>query len=92
MNTPSCPNHGEMKWKEGFSKTTGKPYAFWTCPTKMPDGSWCPVKGPKGGPSASAPAPQPVSNASLEVLERIDSKLALVVNMLNDISTKNIPF
>lgn len=36
----------EMTWKTGSSKQTGKPYAFWSCAQKMPDGSWCNFKAP----------------------------------------------
>ena len=39
---PSCGVHGNlMIWKTGVSKTSGKPYAFWTCPTKNADNSFC---------------------------------------------------
>lgn len=33
-----------MIWKTGFSKKSNKPYAFWACPTKNPDGSFCQYK------------------------------------------------
>lgn len=37
-----CPVHGtKLVWKTGISKTTGKNYAFWSCPTKNADGSYC---------------------------------------------------
>lgn len=37
-----CPVHGTpLVWKAGTSKTTGNPYAFWSCPTKNADGSYC---------------------------------------------------
>jgi hypothetical protein len=29
---PTC-KHGARIWRSGNSKTTGKPYAFWACPT-----------------------------------------------------------
>jgi hypothetical protein len=36
-----CSVHGTPKiWKTGVSKA-GKPYAFWACPTKNADGSFC---------------------------------------------------
>ena len=38
---PKNPNHGEMKYRSGISTKTGKPYAFWSCTQKNPDGSWC---------------------------------------------------
>jgi len=45
---PTCGVHGTaMKWLEGTSKKTGKPYAFWTCPTKNADGSYCKYSPPK---------------------------------------------
>jgi len=97
-----------MKWKEGFAKATGKPYAFWTCPTKLPDGSWCPTKGPKGAPGASAPsvpsqAPSVASGEVVELLTRIavaeatrllesiDSRLNVIVEILREISLKDNP-
>lgn len=43
--TPICGIHNiPMNWKTGISKTTGKPYAFWSCSGKMPDGGWCTFK------------------------------------------------
>lgn len=41
-----CPVHGTpLIWKTGISgpqsKTPGKPYAFWSCPTLNADGSYC---------------------------------------------------
>jgi len=45
---PVCAVHGvTMKWRSGTSKTSGKPYAFWSCPEKNPDGSYCDYKAPK---------------------------------------------
>ncbi len=42
---PVCGIHNiPMTWKTGISKTTGKPYAFWACSGKMPDGGWCTFK------------------------------------------------
>jgi hypothetical protein len=42
---PTCSVHGITKiWKEGNNKETGKPYAFWSCPTKNADGSFCRAK------------------------------------------------
>lgn len=39
---PICGIHNlPMTWKTGVSKTTNKPYAFWACSGKMPDGTWC---------------------------------------------------
>jgi len=39
---PICTVHGTTKvWKTGVSKTTNKPYAFWSCPTLNADGSYC---------------------------------------------------
>lgn len=42
MQNPNCQLCGaEMVWREGVSKNMGKPYAFWACPTRNPDGSYC---------------------------------------------------
>lgn len=42
---PICQQHNApMTWREGVSKKTGKPYAFWACATKNPDGSFCNYK------------------------------------------------
>lgn len=38
---PNNPSHGEMKYRSGVSAKTGKPYAFWSCSQKNPDGTWC---------------------------------------------------
>jgi hypothetical protein len=44
-----CGIHGTpMVFKEGVSKKTGKPYAFWGCDTKNADGSFCSFKPQKG--------------------------------------------
>jgi len=44
----TCPVHGTpLVWKAGTSKTTGKPYGFWACPTKNADGSYCKAGGAK---------------------------------------------
>lgn len=43
--SPTCGIHGTpMVWKSGTSRTTNKPYAFWSCPTKNADGSYCNYK------------------------------------------------
>jgi len=45
---PTCGIHGTpMAWKSGISKSSGKPYAFWSCPTKNADGSYCKYTPPK---------------------------------------------
>lgn len=45
QNPPTCGIHKtQMKWLTGVSKKTGRPYAFWSCPTKNPDGSYCEFK------------------------------------------------
>ena len=42
LHQPSCPKHGmTTKWKEGTSKKTGNPYAFWGCTSRNQDGSYC---------------------------------------------------
>lgn len=47
--SPRCGIHGSyMEWKTGVSKKTGKPYAFWSCPIKNADGTWCKYQPPKG--------------------------------------------
>jgi hypothetical protein len=39
---PICGVHGTvMQWKTGVSKKSGKSYAFWSCPTKNADNSYC---------------------------------------------------
>jgi hypothetical protein len=43
MSTPTC-IHGARIFRSGPSKTTGKPYAFWACPT------------PQGTPDQCKPA------------------------------------
>ena len=41
---PICSTHGTKKvWKTGRSQA-GKDYAFWACPTKNADGSFCKAK------------------------------------------------
>ena len=48
VDAPICKYHNKpMSWKEGVSKTTGKPYAFWSCTEKTADGIWCDYKPPK---------------------------------------------
>jgi hypothetical protein len=42
VKAPKCSIHGTpMVWKSGTSKKTGKAYAFFSCPEKLADGSWC---------------------------------------------------
>ena len=42
IDAPNCSVHGTpMKYLQGTSKKTGKPYAFWSCPQKLADGSFC---------------------------------------------------
>jgi hypothetical protein len=42
---PICGIHKvPMTWKTGVSKSTNKPYAFWACSERMPDGSFCKYK------------------------------------------------
>jgi hypothetical protein len=44
-NAPKCSVHNvPMKWITGISKTTGKNYAFWSCPSKNQDGTYCKAK------------------------------------------------
>jgi hypothetical protein len=39
---PICQIHNvPMVWREGTNTTTKKHYAFWACPQKNPDGSFC---------------------------------------------------
>ena len=45
---PTCGVHGTpMVWKTGIGKSSGKPYAFWSCSTKNADGSYCKYTPPK---------------------------------------------
>ncbi len=49
-----CPTHNvPFIFKSGVSKKTGQQYAFWSCPAKNMDGSFCNSK-----PSATVQAPQ----------------------------------
>ena len=43
LSNPTCV-HGPRTFRQGVSKTTGKPYAFWACPT------------PQGTPDQCKPA------------------------------------
>jgi hypothetical protein len=46
-SNPVCQIHKvSMVWREGFNKDN-KHYAFWACPQKNPDGSFCKYKPPK---------------------------------------------
>jgi hypothetical protein len=39
---PICAVHNTaMVWREGNNKQTGKHYAFWACPERNDDGSFC---------------------------------------------------
>jgi hypothetical protein len=45
---PVCGIHGvTMVWKEGISKKTNAPYAFYSCPERNADGSFCRYQPPK---------------------------------------------
>jgi hypothetical protein len=45
---PVCGVHRiAMVWREGDNKQSGKHYAFWACPEKNPDGSFCKFKPQK---------------------------------------------
>lgn len=47
--SPLCQiHHVSMVWREGINKQTGAHYAFWACPQKNPDGSFCKYKPDKG--------------------------------------------
>jgi hypothetical protein len=49
ISNPICAIHkSPMVWREGTNQQTGKHYAFWTCPQKNPDGSFCKYKPEKG--------------------------------------------
>ncbi len=46
---PICQIHNvPMVWREGTNATTKKHYAFWACPQRNPDGSFCKYKPEKG--------------------------------------------
>lgn len=46
-STPICKVHNvPMVWKEGISKEN-KHYAFWACPIRNPDNSFCNYRPPK---------------------------------------------
>jgi len=41
-DVPICGEHNvPMVWKQGVGRASGKPYAFWACPQKNNDGSYC---------------------------------------------------
>jgi hypothetical protein len=47
---PICQIHKvPMVWREGTNSQTGRHYAFWACPQKNPDGSFCKYKPGKAG-------------------------------------------
>lgn len=46
---PICGVHRvPMVWREGDNKNTGRHYAFWACPERNPDGSFCKYRPDKG--------------------------------------------
>jgi hypothetical protein len=46
---PICQMHiVPMIWREGVNNTTKKHYAFWACPQRNPDRSFCKYKPEKG--------------------------------------------
>ena len=82
METPNCSIHGNqmMLKPAGISKTTGKPYeAFWTCPTRGTDGSYCKAKPTMA--SHQIPTVQ-VDSPSNTVLDEINFKLQLIADTL----------
>jgi hypothetical protein len=41
-DVPICgEHHVPMTWKTGVGRASGKPYAFWACPQKNADGTYC---------------------------------------------------
>ncbi len=45
VQTPICAIHNRpMAWREGTNNQTGRRYAFWACPQKNPDGTFCKYK------------------------------------------------
>lgn len=45
---PICgTHHTPMVWREGENRQTGKRYAFWACPERNPDGTFCKYKPEK---------------------------------------------
>lgn len=48
-NAPICPFHNKP-----MTKRTGQYGDFYTCSTKMPDGSWCPYKPEKKNPATKS--------------------------------------
>lgn len=96
---PHCQLCGaEMVWREGTSKSTGKPYAFWGCPTKNPDGTYC--KGsvnPKMGhtqpykpPYRPQTAPQsvPLPRTVGELVKPESDALKLILEGIKEINDK----
>ena len=63
---PQCEVHSvPMVWKTGVSKKTNRPYAFYSCACKNPDGSWCSYRPPEGTPE---PKTSSVSNDAVVAL------------------------
>jgi hypothetical protein len=49
---PVCQIHNiPMVWREGMNSQTRRNYAFWACPTRLPDGSFCKYRPTKNKPS-----------------------------------------
>lgn len=87
MNTPSC-DHGDRVYREGTGKT-GKPYKAWFCP--QPKGEpQCAVEWATNTPTAS-PSPSSGPSEATRLLESIDSKLAVLIELARENSLKDNP-
>lgn len=87
METPAC-DHGPRVFREGNG-----PKGHWTayfCPEPKGSPQCAPIWGKKGAEATQTP---PASqNAATSLLEAIDAKLAVVVELLRDLSTRDIKF
>lgn len=82
---PTCA-HGERKYVTGTSAKG--PWAAYMCPTPKGTPDQCAPVWTKDAP----PAQPPASSAATELLSSIDSKLTIVVELLRDLSTRDIKF
>ena len=85
---PSC-DHGPRIFREGDG-----PKGHWTahfCSEPKGSPQCAPIWGKKDAPTAPSQAPSGPSEATL-LLQSIDSKLAVVVELLRDLSTRDIKF
>lgn len=84
--TPLCTVHNvNALWKTGVSKTTNRPFAFWSCPQRNPDGSYCKTKWPEAtAPQAKFDDELSQSSAMMaqQEKERMITRTAVVKSMI----------